>query len=196
MVYRQLGFREARKRPGRAILTLASVAIGVAAVVAVTFTARSTQHAFDEIFQSLAGRASLEVAAPLGESIPASLARTVRDIPGVEAVAPRLQRPAVLFAGDERVQVIAAAVDVRVDQDVHEYQIVEGKSFEESSDVLLNDLLAENLQVGVGDEVFLLTRSGRIPLRNPLRPRGQSPVHHPLYSDRHRAWRLYRYRHR
>lgn len=165
MVYRQLGFREARKRPGRAILTLASVAIGVAAVVAVTFTSRSTQDAFDEIFQSLAGRASLEVAAPLGEAIPASLARTVRDIPGVEAVAPRLQRPAVLFAGEDRVQVIAAAIDPRVDQDVHEYQIVDGTPLEGGDDVLLNDLLAENLQVGVGDEVFLLTRSGRIPLK-------------------------------
>lgn len=59
MVYRQLGFREASKRPGRAILTLASVAIGVAAVVAVTFTTQTTRGAFDAIFRSLAGRASL-----------------------------------------------------------------------------------------------------------------------------------------
>lgn len=164
MVYRQLGFREARKRPGRAILTLASVAIGVAAVVAVTFTLRSTQDAFDRIFQSLAGRASLEVAAPIGEAIPSALAAKVSQIPGVEAVAPRLQRPAVLFANDERVQVIAAAVDTKQDQQVHEYKVVEGESLGNGDEVLLNNLLAENLGVGVGDEVFLLTRSGRIPL--------------------------------
>lgn len=165
MVYRQLGFREARKRPGRAILTLASVAIGVAAVVAVTFTLRSTQNAFDRIFQSLAGRASLEVAAPLGEAIPASLAAKVSKIPGVEAVAPRLQRPAVLFAKDERVQLIAAAVSPKLDQEVHEYKIVKGQPLASAAEVLLNELLAENLGVTVGDEVSLLTRSGRIPLK-------------------------------
>jgi ABC-type lipoprotein release transport system permease subunit len=129
MIYRQLGFREARKHPGRAILTLASVAIGVAAVVAVTFTTRSTHTAFDQIFQSLAGRASLEVAAPIGQTIPETLVPTISEIPGVEAIAPRLQRPAILYAKDERVQLVAAAVDLTRDRKVHEYEIVAGDPF-------------------------------------------------------------------
>lgn len=161
MLYRKLGIREARKHPGRAILTLASVAIGVAAVVAVTFTTRSTGKAFDQIFESLAGKASLEVAAPIGQSIPATLVDTISKVPGVEAVAPRLQRPAVLYAGDDRVQLVAAAVDPARDGDVHDYEIVDGNPLE-SEGVLLNKLLAENLGVKVGDEVFLLTRSGRV----------------------------------
>jgi putative ABC transport system permease protein len=165
MVYRQLGMREARKRPGRAILTLASVAIGVAAFVAVTFATQSTQTAFDQIFQSLAGRASLEIAAPIGQAIPASLTEKVSAVPGVEAVAPRLQRPAVLFAGDQRVQIVAAAVDPKIDQEVHSYKISDGKPLSEGEGLLLNDLLAQNLNAKVGDEVFLLTRSGRIPVK-------------------------------
>jgi putative ABC transport system permease protein len=165
MVYRQLGMREARKRPGRAILTLASVAIGVAAFVAVTFATQSTQTAFDQIFQSLAGRASLEIAAPIGQAIPASLTEKVSAVPGVEAVAPRLQRPAVLFAGDQRVQIVAAAVDPKIDQEVHSYKISDGKPLAEGEGLLLNDLLAQNLNAKVGDEVFLLTRSGRIPVK-------------------------------
>lgn len=164
MVYRQLGMREARKRPGRAILTLASVAIGVAAFVAVTFATQSTQSAFDQIFQSLAGRASLEIAAPIGQAIPASLTEKVAEVAGVEAVAPRLQRPAVLFAGEQRVQIVAAAVDPKRDQDVHSYKISDGKPLSEGDGLLLNDLLAQNLNTKVGDEVFLLTRSGRIPV--------------------------------
>ena len=162
MVYRQLGFREARKHPGRAILTLASVAIGVAAVVAVTFTTNSTQNAFDQIFRSLAGRANLEIAAPIGESISASLANEVAEISGVEAVAPRLQRPTVLFAGDERVQLFAAAIDTERDQDIHNYKIVAGNNLSQGAEVLLDQLLAENLNVKVDDQIFLLTRSGRI----------------------------------
>jgi putative ABC transport system permease protein len=165
MVYRQLGMREARKRPGRAILTLASVAIGVAAFVAVTFATQSTQSAFDQIFQSLAGKASLEIAAPIGQAIPASLTEKVSAVPGVEAVAPRLQRPAVLFAGEQRVQIFAAAVDPKIDQEVHSYKISDGKPLAEGEGLLLNDLLAQNLGAKVGDEVFLLTRSGRIPVK-------------------------------
>lgn len=162
MIYRRLGLREARQHPGRAILTLASVAIGVAAVVAVTFTTRSTENAFTAIFQSLAGRASLEIAAPIGDSIPASIVESVSEVPGVEAVAPRLQRPAVMYANKERVQLIAAAVDLKRDREVHDYEIVAGKGLTNSDGALLNELLAENLGVVVGDEVELLTRSGRI----------------------------------
>ena len=128
MIYRRLGLREARQHPGRALLTMASVAIGVAAVVAVTFTTRSTQTAFDEIFQSLAGRASLEVVAPIGQTVPADLAEKISAVPGVEAIAPRLQRPAVLYvAKKNRVQLVAAAVDPERDVQVHEYKIVAGK---------------------------------------------------------------------
>ncbi len=163
MIYRRLGLREARQHPGRALLTMASVAIGVAAVVAVTFTTRSTQTAFDEIFQSLAGRASLEVVAPIGQTIPADLAEKISAVPGVEAIAPRLQRPAVLYVGKEkRVQLVAAAVDPERDVQVHEYKIVAGKPLPNAKAALLSQLLAESLGVKVGDKVQLLTRSGRV----------------------------------
>jgi putative ABC transport system permease protein len=164
MIYRQLGLREARQRPGRALLTLASVAIGVAAVVAVTFTTRSTGTAFGEIFQSLAGRASLEIAAPIGQTIPESIVAEISEVPGIDALAPRLQRPAILYANEERIQLIAAAVDPKPDAIVHDYQIVDGKPLFGGRSVLLNELLAENLNVEVGDRVHLLTRSGRIPV--------------------------------
>lgn len=142
---------------------MASVAIGVAAVVAVTFTTRSTKTAFDEIFQSLAGRASLEVVAPIGQTIPADLAEKISAIPGVEAIAPRLQRPSVMYVGKKnRVQLVAAAVDPERDVTVHEYKIVAGKPLPNAKAALLSQLLAESLGVKVGDKVELLTRSGRV----------------------------------
>lgn len=166
MIYKRLGLREARQHPGRAILTMASVAIGVAAFVAVTFTTRSTQTAFDEIFQSLAGRASLEIVAPIGQAIPATVAADVADIPGVEAIAPRLQRPAIMIVKEkERVQLVAAAIDLERDAKVHEYKIVDGEPLKDSKGALLSKLLADSLDVKVGDEVGLLTRSGMIPLK-------------------------------
>lgn len=166
MIYRRLGLREARQHPGRALLTMASVAIGVAAVVAVTFTTRSSQTAFNEIFQSLAGRASLEIVAPIGQTVPADLAEKISAVPGVEAIAPRLQRPAVLYLNKKtRFQLVAAAVDPDLDTAVHEYKIVEGKPLTNTKGAVMSQLLAESLGVKVGDEVELLTRSGRIGLK-------------------------------
>ncbi|HMP06044.1 MAG TPA: FtsX-like permease family protein [Lacipirellulaceae bacterium] len=165
MIYRQLGFSEASKRPGQTPLTLASVAIGVAAVVAVSFSGRSTRTAFDQIFQALAGRASLEVTAPVGQTIPESVAADIAEVPGVKALAPRLQRPAILYVNQERAQLVAAAVDPQRDQQVHDYTVVDGEPLGDEGGVLLEQLLAENLGVNVGDRAFLLTRRGRIRLR-------------------------------
>jgi putative ABC transport system permease protein len=163
MINRQLGLREVRQHPGRAILTMASVAIGVAAVVAVTFTTRSTETAFNDIFQSLAGKASLEVVAPIGQTVPAELAAKIAEVPGVAAIAPRLQRPAVLYVGkNNRVQIMAAAIDPRRDEQVHEYRITAGEPIKTNKSALMSELLAESLGVKVGDEVELLTRSGRV----------------------------------
>ena len=48
-------------RPSRAILTLLSIVIGVAAVVAVTIASGTTRMAFNQIYQTIAGKASLVV---------------------------------------------------------------------------------------------------------------------------------------
>ena len=107
---------------------MASVAIGVAAVVAVTFTTRSTQTAFDEIFQSLAGR---RFAGDRRTDRPGNSGfgrDRSRQHPGVEAIAPRLQRPAIMIVREkDRVQLVAAAIDLERDAKVHEYKIVAGE---------------------------------------------------------------------
>ena len=64
MVNWKFAWREARQRPSRAILTLLSIVIGVAAVVAVTIASGTTGHAFDQIFKTVAGKAEFEVVAP------------------------------------------------------------------------------------------------------------------------------------
>ena len=51
MVNWKFAWREVRMRPSRAILTLLSIVIGVAAVVAVTIASGTTRHAFNQIYQ-------------------------------------------------------------------------------------------------------------------------------------------------
>ena len=61
MVNWKFAWREVRQRPSRAILTLLSIVIGVAAVVAVTIASGTTSHAFDDIYKTVAGKAELEI---------------------------------------------------------------------------------------------------------------------------------------
>ena len=66
MILWKFTLREVKNRPGRATLTLLSIVIGVAAVVAVTVGTATTHQAYQEMYESVAGRAALEVASESG----------------------------------------------------------------------------------------------------------------------------------
>jgi putative ABC transport system permease protein len=97
MVNWKFAWREARHRPSRAILTLLSIVIGVAAVVAVTIASGTSRQAFNQIYQTVAGKASLVASGAIGSSFDENIADEVRKIPGVAAVAPLIKRNTVLY---------------------------------------------------------------------------------------------------
>lgn len=165
MVSAKLSWREIRKRPGRAALTLASVVIGVASVVAVTFATQTTKKAFDEVYESIAGKAALEIKAPGGETIDESVLAKVNDVPGVVVASPMLQRRSVMYHDGKRIQLLTMGVDPERDRQVHEYKIEEGKELTASKDVIMNAAFAQSIGVKLNDRVELLTRAGRVRTR-------------------------------
>lgn len=165
MLYPKLATREMRNHPGRAALTMLSIVIGVAAVVAVTLAAQSTHRAFDEIFRTIAGRAALEVAGPVGTSFPQQLLADVAKVPGVAAAAPLIERRSVIFVGDRRVELTVLGIDPVRDRAVHDYQIVAGKPLDQANGVLLSEAFAKNIGVSVGDLIEMVTRRGMIKAR-------------------------------
>src|SRR5436309_6997856 len=102
MVNWKFAWREVQQRPSRAILTLLSIVIGVAAVVAVTIASGTTRQAFNQIYETVAGRASLVVSGAIGSSFNGNIADEVREIPGVQAVAPLLKRNTILYLGKKK----------------------------------------------------------------------------------------------
>ncbi|MGB7344708.1 MAG: ABC transporter permease, partial [Pirellulaceae bacterium] len=158
----KLGFRQIWQHPGRAALTLASITIGVAAVVAVTIAARATDHAMEAMFQSLTGRASLEIVGDSGGSIDGSVVETVQGITGVETLSPILQRQSILTFKNHRIKLMTLGIDPKSYQAVHPFTIKEGKSLEETKGVLLESNLAQSIGVHPGDTVKILTRRGRL----------------------------------
>jgi putative ABC transport system permease protein len=164
MVYSKLAWREIRKRPGRAFLTLLSIVIGVGAVVAVSISAGTASRAFDDIYQAVAGKAALEVAPPIGIPFDQSIAESIRNTPGVKEVAPLIQRPANVYVGDRRVQIVLMAVDPARDRAVHDYEITSGKSLEEDPNgVILDATFAKGLDLKPGDKMEMQTLRGILP---------------------------------
>ncbi len=153
--------RAIRKRPGRALLTLLSVVIGVAAVVSVSIATSTTQQAYREMFANVSGRASLEVVANGGGSFDQQILDTVAQAPGVETAAPIVQRPTIMYlGGDRRVKLVALGIDPQRDRAVRRYELLRGSFLEEGKGVVLEADFAGTLGIDVGREVKFLTRRG------------------------------------
>jgi putative ABC transport system permease protein len=128
MVNWKFAWREARQRPSRSILTLLSIVIGVAAVVSVTIASGTTRQAFNQIYETVAGKASLVISGALGSSFDETIAEKVRSLPGVAEVAPLIKRNTILYVGKKKqYRLVALGIDPKYDQKVRDYEIVAGK---------------------------------------------------------------------
>lgn len=156
----RIAWREFQLRPSRPLLTLLSIVIGVAAVVAVSISAGTTERAFESMYTTVAGRADLEVSAAVGTSFDEQVAAKIRSLPEVQAVAPMIERIVRAYIGDQNVQCAALGIDPKYDSAVHDFRIAEGKSLAEASGVLLESKFARSLGIKVGDKLDLGTRQG------------------------------------
>ncbi|MHB9076805.1 MAG: ABC transporter permease [Pirellulaceae bacterium] len=162
MVLWKMAWREMQRHPGRALLTLLSVIIGVAAVLAVGLSTGSAQRAYHEMFQTITGRAALEITAAGGATLDGSLLDVVRHAPGVAAAVPLVQRNAIMHYSGGRMKLQALGIDPTLDAAVRDYDLVEGQTLSKNAGVLLDAALAHNLGIQVGDEVRLLVRRGLV----------------------------------
>lgn len=170
----QFSAREIKSRPGRAALTLISVIIGVAAVVSVAMSTITTRRAYDQMYQTLTGRAAVEVYSETGQEFDESVVDELAKRPDVQAAIPILQRPTNLYYDvygrskdgqsekqTEKLRVLAMAIDPQRDQKARDYKLVEGKFFDGVKGVLLEAEFAKSLGLKVGDQVRALTSSIR-----------------------------------
>ncbi len=166
--------RSFRARPGRALMTLGSVIIGVAGVVSVGLAMTTTRGAYKQMYDALAGRAALEVVAATGSRFAENITYKLSHLPGVAAAVPSMQRPTVLYHAHHKAKVLALGIDPELDRKIHDYDVAEGEFFSNSDGALLEASFARSLDVKVHDEIRLLTPRGLKSIRvvGFLAPRG------------------------
>jgi putative ABC transport system permease protein len=159
MVLWKFTTREIRNRPGRAILTLLSIVIGVAAVVAVSISTRATNDAYKQMFEAVTGKAALEVMPDDETSEKPWFADTVvpklEKVAGVKSAIPLIQRSYQIYFNKKKPVCMLYAIDPKRSETFDNYQLTEGEFFKKESEneVILEAGFARGLGAKVGDEI-------------------------------------------
>jgi len=148
-----------QQRPGRTILTVLSIVIGVTAAVAVSLGTATTRNAYKAMFALATGKATLEIAAKGGGRAVFSdaLLEKVKAVPGIKMAAPVVDRPGSMSFGEgERVRLRIMGVDPKVDPLVRDYIYMAGRPIEKGYELALDEGLAKHLELPVGSKVKIL----------------------------------------
>lgn len=176
MVLWKYTVREVRNRPGRAILTLLSIIISVAAVVAVTVSKATTHEACQIMYERVAGRAALEVAAIDDASFfsePEAMA-CVQQVPGVKTAVPLIQKPHLIRFNQRSHGLMVMGINHRPENNeiLKNYDLVEGnpeRPFGDRYDALIEVGFAKGLGIKVGDEVKIMASARNAKFMNTLK---------------------------
>lgn len=146
------------RRKLRTFLTISSVAVAVAAVVAFQGINWSMDFVTNEIAGLLGGRAQLEVKAPLAGMDEDYLVK-VQDTPGVKDAVPMVQTMAQIKEFPDFVTVLG--IDPDEDQSVRTYQLAEGRLLQKGERGLaVPKELLRGSTLTLGDTVHLQEMSG------------------------------------
>jgi putative ABC transport system permease protein len=156
----RFSLREIRSRPGRALLTLLSIVLGVASVVAVTLATGAARQAFQDLFAAVAGKADLVVTSDAPGGFDESVVADLDKVPGLASVVPSVQAPTRIYGKnasgeDVHATLQAMGVDPERDSAVREYELTAGRYFEKEGEGVLDAGFAQNIGLEVGQKVRL-----------------------------------------
>jgi hypothetical protein len=165
--------RESRHRRGRTLLTLAGIALGVAAVVSTRLTVHTVRAAYADLYGA-PGHARLEVSVPGGGGLDGSLAETLTAVPGVRAVVPRVLGVVALLGPKGQVPVPLQGLPTERLEACEDWTLCRGCWPRHDGAALLSEELAGQLGLLPGDRLRVWAPSGvvELSLTGLLRPRG------------------------
>ncbi|REK18692.1 MAG: ABC transporter permease [Planctomycetota bacterium] len=160
MIYFRYAFRELQRHPGRWLISLLSVVIAVAAIVAVSSATVTTRMAYQQVFEALSGRADLEIVAHGGGHFNQGIAEKIREVPGTRAIVPVFHRGTIVYGDDDKAKALAVGFVPDNPESLAGLEIVEGKLPERINEIAIQSSLASALGLKVGSRPRLLTSSG------------------------------------
>jgi putative ABC transport system permease protein len=170
MSLQKFSSRSLGSRWGRTVLTILSIVIGVAAVVSVSVMTATTRNAQQLMFQTVTGRATLEIKIAGDAGFEGGIIDKVRQTPGVEMAVPLIERSAKLMKGEQHVKLKALGVDTKLDPIVRDYKISVGKMAVERTDkskpyqLVVDEGFAKQQGLEIGDVLSMRTTVNKFDL--------------------------------
>lgn len=151
-------------RRGRTLLTVLSIAAGVAAVVAVLQSTAVTRARLNQAHEAVASRVALEVVSADGLDFDEDSVPALQEIAGVKAAVANLQRFTTLSANEQRMRGAVLGIDLEQYRLIRDIELTAGNAYGTEGDVCLEASVAMRLGIEPGDTVRLLTKSALRPV--------------------------------
>ncbi|MEX0937838.1 MAG: FtsX-like permease family protein [Pirellulales bacterium] len=152
--------RSWRQRPGRAILSIVSVATAVAAVLGTGFAQSSVRQGVARLSKQVDKHPSLEIVAVSGDRFALADVPDVSELPGVEGVFPLATRAALARVHGQRFRTVLLGLPSGDEKVAAALDLVEGRAPSAPDDVVLSADVAEGMKAAVNDRLTVITRRG------------------------------------
>jgi putative ABC transport system permease protein len=149
-----------RLRPGRTVISIASVSVAIAAVLGTALAQSSVRQGIRRLSAAVDKFPAIEVVAAAGGRFEPAEVPNLSDLPGVVSVVPVASRAtAARFRGKKFRSVLIGLL--LSDQKAWDaLSLVEGKPVTKSGQAVLSADIAKSLDVNIGAKVIVLTRRG------------------------------------
>ena len=159
MKLRHYTYYELVRRPGRTLLTLLGIVIGVGGVFAISLTVNTTRGAYRQMFADLTGRASLEVVAEGGGGFDPSILSEITSVPGIRSAEPTVQMFGGIVTGLVPLPVMVVGTDANAGE-LAAGRLVSGRRLAADDEILLVESFSRSLKLAENATVRLLSRAG------------------------------------
>ena len=127
-LFRHISIKRVRLQKVHALMTVAGICLGVAAIVSIGIVNKSVLRSFEDSINRVTGRAALQVTGA-ASGFPEGLLDLVQRVPGVEYAVPVIDTQGILVGAKER-SLMVLGVDVLQDSNIRDYKLTD-----ESADI-------------------------------------------------------------
>jgi len=168
MFYFILTLRNLKKRKLRTFLTLVGVILGVAVILAVNASGRSTVKSYERLINTVSGKSKLEVSSSSPEGFSEKKLKSIKEVASVKGVYPSITKYTIFFKdklGKEKLTIMMMAIDPSIDRNLRDYKVLKGRFLNKTDKgVLLVDEFAKDNGLAVGSKIKVLSPKGPISL--------------------------------
>jgi putative ABC transport system permease protein len=181
---KHISLRRIRLQKVHALMTVAGICLGVAAIVSIGIVNKSVLRSFEDSINRVTGRAALQVAGA-ASGFPESLIDRVQKVPGVEYAVPVIDTQGILVGAKER-SLMILGVDVLQDSNIRDYKLSDENAdipdpllfLARPDSILLTQELARREGIKIDQQIRVQTVSGirTFRVRGLLNPEGPAKI--------------------